>query len=116
MAKAVEDAKAQTTRNTVADGTESLDQKIAEMRGIPTQEQLLKLLQQETVVVTFTKLDGDERVMTCTKSFDVIPEEHQPKTNKQPKEGTITVWDVNAKGWRSFRYDRVKKVVDNTLV
>jgi|TARA_B100002019_G_scaffold293501_1_gene321589 diphthamide biosynthesis methyltransferase len=89
-----------------------IKQEIANMKGIPTQKELNENLQKGTYVVTFLKLDGDERVMTCTKSFDIIPKENQPKTDKQPKEGTITVWDVNAKGWRSFRYDRIKKVED----
>ena len=83
---------------------------VAEMKGIPTQELLLEQLRKETLVVTFNKLDGNERVMTCTKSFDVIPEESRPKTDKEPKVGTVTVWDINAKGWRSFRYDRVQEV------
>jgi len=86
-----------------------IKQEIAEMKGIPVQEELSKMLREDIYTVTFLKLDGDERVMTCTKSFDIIPEEHRPKTDKEPKEGTITVWDVNANGWRSFKYDRVKK-------
>ena len=86
--------------------------KVAELKGIPTLDELNTQLRENVMVVTFNKLDGDERVMTCTKSFDIIPKENQPKTDKQPKEGTITVWDVNAKGWRSFRYDRIKKVED----
>jgi|TARA_B110000093_G_C12852199_1_gene359796 hypothetical protein len=85
---------------------------VAELKGIPTQEILLEQLRKETLVVTFNKLDGDERIMTCTKSFDVIPEEHKPKTDKAPKEGNVTVWDINAKGWRSFKYDRITKVED----
>ena len=91
----------------------SLDQ-IAELKGIPTKDTLIKLLKEQTATVTFLKLDGDERVMTCTKSFDIIPEEHKPKTDKQPKEGNVTVWDINAKGWRSFRYDRITKVEEQT--
>ena len=83
---------------------------VAEMKGIPTQMELLEKLRKETLVVTFNKLNGDERIMTCTKSFDIIPEEHKPKTDKEPKEGNVTVWDINAEGWRSFRYDRVTKV------
>ena len=55
---------------------------VAEMKGIPTQEELLEQLRKDTLVVTFNKLDGDERIMTCTKSFDVIPEENKPKTDK----------------------------------
>ena len=83
---------------------------VADLKGIPTQVELLEKLCKETLVVTFNKLNGDERIMTCTKSFDVIPEEHKPKTDKEPKEGNVTVWDTNAKGWRSFKYDRVTKV------
>ena len=83
---------------------------VAEMKGIPVEKDLIEKLKVETLVVTFKKLDGDERVMTCTKSFDIIPEESRPKTDKEPKAGTVTVWDINAKGWRSFKYDRVTKV------
>lgn len=83
---------------------------VANAKGIPTEEKLKETLRKETLVVTFNKLDGDERVMTCTKSFDVIPEESRPKTDKDAKAGTVTVWDLNAKGWRSFRYDRITKV------
>jgi len=91
-------------------GVGPIEKYVAEQKGIPTEQELLEQLRKETLVVTFNKLDGDERVMTCTKSFDVIPEESRPKTDKEPKVGTVTVWDINAKGWRSFKYDRVTKV------
>jgi hypothetical protein len=84
--------------------------KIAELKGIPKQDELLNILKTGVLIVTFNKLDGDERVMTCTKNNDNIPEDMRPKTEKVIKEGTITVWDLNAKGWRSFKYDRVTKV------
>jgi len=83
---------------------------VANLKGIPTEKLLVEQLLNETLVVTFNKLDGDERIMTCTKSNNVIPEESRPKTDKPAKEGTVTVWDLNAKGWRSFKYDRVTKV------
>ena len=35
-----------------------------------TKEQLVESLNEGEVVVTFTKKDGSERVMRCTKSFD----------------------------------------------
>ena len=84
--------------------------KVAELKGIPTKEDLNKQLRESTLVVTFNKLNGDERVMTCTKDFKLIPESHRPKTDKEPPEGNVTVWDINANGWRSFKYDRVTKV------
>ena len=43
--------------------------KIAELKGIPTKDTLLKLLSEPTATETFNKLDGDERVMTCTKDL-----------------------------------------------
>ena len=83
---------------------------IADLKNIPKQDELLNILKTGVLIVTFNKLDGDERVMTCTKNNEHIPEENRPKTDKVVKEGTITVWDLNAKGWRSFKYDRVTKV------
>ncbi len=90
--------------------TESLATKIAEMKNIPTETELVEMLRSKTLTVTFLKLDGEQRVMTCTKSFDVIPESSRPKTEKEGKPGTVNVWDINANAWRSFRYDRVQKV------
>ena len=84
--------------------------KVAELKGIPTQEDLNKQLRESILVVTFNKLNGDERVLTCTKDFKIIPESHRPKTDKEPPEGNVTVWDINAEGWRSFKYNRVTKV------
>ena len=83
---------------------------VASLKNIPKQQELLDILKTGVLVVTFNKLDGDERVMTCTKNNEHIPEESLSKTDKVVKEGTITVWDLNAKGWRSFKYDRVTKV------
>tara|TARA_B100000029_G_C17107902_1_gene790417 strand:- start:259 stop:543 length:285 start_codon:yes stop_codon:yes gene_type:complete len=86
---------------------------IANMKSIPTENDLIKTLQMQVATVTFLKLDGDERIMTCTKSLKIIPEANHPKTDKKAKEGNVNVWDLNAKGWRSFKYDRVKKVEIN---
>ena len=84
--------------------------KVAELKGIPTLDELNNQLRESVLVVTFNKLDGDERIMTCTKKFELIPESSRPKTDREPPKGNVTVWDLNAKGWRSFRYDRVTKV------
>ena len=83
---------------------------IANMKSIPTENDLIKTLQMQVATVTFLKLDGDERIMTCTKSLKIIPEANHPKTDKKAKEGNFNVCDLNAKRWRSFKYDRVKKV------
>lgn len=92
---------------------------VAALKGIPTREELVKLLNEEVVNVTFTKLDGDERTMTCTLRENYLPEAKKGDPLSQTKirnleEKTVVVWDVNANGWRSFRYDRVKKVAQIT--
>ena len=84
--------------------------KVAELKGIPTLDELNNQLKESVLVVTFNKLDGDERIMTCTKKFELIPESSRPKTDKEPPKGNVTVWVLNAKGWRSFKYDRVTNV------
>lgn len=94
-----------------------IEKTIAEMKGIPTREELVKLLSECLVEVTFLKLDGDERTMTCTLLQEHLPEANRDDKLSQTKirnleEKVIVVWDVNAKGWRSFRYDRVKKVAE----
>ena len=56
------------------------------------------------MTITFTKKDGTERVMRCTLQPDQLP--IQPIVeNKEPRKktpGVIAVYDLDAKGWRSF--------------
>jgi hypothetical protein len=88
---------------------------VASLKGIPTKEELKLLLSQNVVTVDFTKLDGDKRVMTCTLREDIKPTatKTDPLSQKKVREvsdAVVSVWDVNAKGWRSFRYDRINAV------
>lgn len=62
--------------------------------------------------VTFTKVNGEKRVMTCTLKEDILP----PATKEEPltqtkvreiNEKVVSVWDTNANGWRSFRVANV---------
>jgi hypothetical protein len=112
----VTEEKATTTTNTETDGTESLvSETVATLKGIPTKTDLKNLLEQNVVVVDFTKLNGDKRVMTCTLREDIKPAATKTDALSQKKvrevsDAVVSVWDVNAKGWRSFRYDRVNSV------
>ena len=88
---------------------------IATLKGIPLREDLKMLLEQNVLVVDFTKLNGDKRVMTCTLREDIKPAATKTDAMSQKKvrevsDAVVSVWDVNAKGWRSFRYDRVNAV------
>lgn len=94
---------------------EELKQVVAELKGIPVRKDLDKLLEQNVLVVDFTKLNGDKRVMTCTLREDMKPKATKKDPISQEKvrkvsDAVVSVWDVNAKGWRSFRYERVNAV------
>lgn len=112
----MEEEKVQTTTSTETTGTESLvSDTIATLKGIPTKADLKNQLEQNVVVVDFTKLNGDKRVMTCTLREDMKPaatktDAMSTKKVREISDAVVSVWDVNAKGWRSFRYDRINAV------
>ena len=100
--------KEQTMNNTVSNT-------VAAIKGIPTKADLKGLLEQNVVVVDFNKISGDKRVMTCTLREDMKPAATKTEAMSQKKvrevsDAVVSVWDVNAKGWRSFRYDRINSV------
>ncbi len=93
----------------------TVSETVAALKGIPTKMDLKLQLEQNVLVVDFNKLDGDNRVMTCTLREDMKPRatKTDPLTQKKVREtsdAVVTVWDVNAQGWRSFRYDRLNNV------
>lgn len=77
---------------------------------------LRDMLHMGPVTVTFTKKDGDERVMTCTLQEDAIPADQRPKPLAEGQEyrkrsdNNLSVWDMNANGWRSFIFANVTRV------
>jgi hypothetical protein len=72
--------------------------------------QLIKdLLQKNILNVTFTKVDGTERVMNCTLRSDIVtPYEKKTDRVKAANSDIVTVWDIDKEAWRSFNYDSVK--------
>jgi hypothetical protein len=84
------------------------------------------LLTNSEVTVTFTKADGTDRDMLCTLDHSRIPvsiakpisttapvdgivrESKKPK--KEPDPHSIRVFDLDKQEWRSFRFERLKKV------
>lgn len=90
---------------------------VAALKGIPTRQELLDLLSDEIVDVTFDKLSGDERTMKCTLIPSMLPPAQRDDKLSQTKvrnleDKVFVVWaiDIEPHAWRSFRYDRVKKV------
>ena len=66
------------------------------------------------VTLTFTKKDGSERVMKCTTNPTYImfkdPSILESKSDRKVNEDVMPVYDLDAGGWRSFRWDSIKSV------
>lgn len=71
---------------------------------------LKSVLHESEVQITFTKKDGTERVMKCTLNEDVVPPTGDKLHNVNRSEAAQPVYDVEAQGWRSFRWDSVKSI------
>lgn len=87
---------------------------------------LRSLLQCSTITVTFVKADGTEREMQCTLDHSRIPPRpitptastvpvdgivsESRKPRKEPDPHSLRVFDLEKQEWRSFRFDRLKKV------
>lgn len=94
--------------------TTKAQETVAALKGIPTKEELVEMLGNEIVDVTFKKLSGDERKMKCTLIPSMLPPAQRDDKLSQTKirnleEKTLVVWaiDIESSAWRSFRYDRV---------
>lgn len=67
-------------------------------------------LKEQICTVTFTKVDGTTRVMHCTLNSSMIPADLSDETQKRTKTENTSVqavYDVDAQGWRSFRWNSV---------
>ena len=75
-------------------------------------------LQTTTITVEFTKADGTLREMNCTLQPDKLPTAVGPidgiikegKQRKEPDAESLRVFDIDKQEWRSFRFDRLKKI------
>jgi hypothetical protein len=78
-----------------------------------TRNWLKNLLKSEVVTLTFTKKDGTQREMVATLSESRIPSSEKSSesvgTRKYSDEAQ-PVYDIEAKGWRSFRWDSISKL------
>lgn len=79
-------------------------------------DKILKDLRENVIEVTFTKVNGDQRIMRCTLSPTLLPKSYVENINEQKEEkdfhqknpDVIAAWDVQKGGWRSFRLDSVE--------
>ena len=80
-------------------------------------EKLIEDLKHSVAEVTFTKVNGERRIMRCTLDPCHLPQMSVDQTNrleeqhKRPEnKEVIACWDMEANGWRSFRVDSVQYV------
>ena len=71
-------------------------------------ETLIKNLQKKAMRITFTKVNGEERVMDCTLQEHMLPETNE--SNRKQNEEVLPVFDINKGEWRSFRLDSVTNI------
>jgi len=82
-----------------------------------TKDQIHDLVAAEPQIVSFTKVDGSTRHMTCTLDIALMPDtvvtkllEKSEKPVKAPNDKVLAVYDIKAAGWRSFRVESVFEI------
>jgi hypothetical protein len=73
---------------------------------------LLEALKNHECTVTFTKVNGETRVMPCTLKEDIIPIPPADVASKSvvkrhENQNVVSVWCLDKREWRSFRVDNV---------
>jgi len=62
------------------------------------------------MIITFTKDNGEERIMRCTLRPEALP---TPELNKEEvgygTSESVLVWDLDVRGWRRFKPSKVKE-------
>lgn len=74
---------------------------------------LKSILRVGTTTIDFVKADGSIRTMKATLDHGYIPAATSVNESKKPPAENLEVcrvWDTEAGAWRSFRYDRIKRI------
>lgn len=78
-----------------------------------TRDEMIAQLVQRECRVVFKKVNGEERDMTCTLMEAILPEPTTkpvtatPAKERDVKKENIICWDLNAKGYRTFKVENV---------
>ena len=74
--------------------------------------EMLNKLHESVCKVTFTKKNGENRVMNCTLKKETLKEvlgdSYTEDTNSRDTEDVVTVLDTDKNAFRRFRVDSVK--------
>lgn len=80
---------------------------------LPENQSTLKdRLYESSLLVSFTKVNGERRDMRCTLSPSIVPvgEVKESTRSRTIPTQSLAVFDTTAKGWRSFRWDSIIEV------
>lgn len=69
-------------------------------------DKLPEILKNNIVIVTFTKINGDIRKMSCTLDPKYIKNNIE-SVERNTSNNTIKVWSIDDNDWRSFRPESV---------
>jgi|TARA_R110000744_G_scaffold248700_1_gene365078 hypothetical protein len=84
-----------------------------------TKDEIKDMLKAGSVRIEFIKANGARREMNATLSEQIIVVapviEGSAAGTKKSNEFALPVWDVDAVGWRSFRWDSLRDVAGQML-
>lgn len=74
-------------------------------------QEILQTLRAGICEVTFTKINGETRIMPCTLKQDLLPVKEQKSSTfnvfQERKGDAISVWCTDAQAWRSFKLSKL---------
>ena len=84
-------------------------------------ESLMETLKKNILEVTFTKVNGETRVMPCTLAANLLPVREQPKVSEANADNSvdksvtvnksvIRAFAIDKQAWRSFKVENVLSV------
>jgi hypothetical protein len=83
--------------------------------SLADRDYIVEQLRTKVVEVDFTKRDGSKRTMKCTLRVDMLPPPEKPvidltKPERKDNPEVIAAYDLESKGWRSFRLDSIESI------
>ena len=73
-------------------------------------EELVSILKDDVLDVTFIKSDGSERKMRCTLMTSYLPVGDSVSSKRSWSTDAIAVWDIEKNDWRVFKFSSIKDV------
>jgi hypothetical protein len=77
-------------------------------------EKIVDQLRKNVLEVTFTKVNGEERIMACTLLTEYMPELSGDKVSRveanSANRSVVRAYSIDSQDWRSFRVDSVSNI------